>query len=119
MLYEVITIALKNSGFLFPPKRITVNLAPADIKKAGTGFDLPIAIAMLASFGNITQKDIEGTFFAGELSLNGTINPVTGILPMVLAARKNGVMTCVVPTQNAMEGAAVEGMTIIPRNNFV
>ncbi len=111
---ERVRIALKNSGFLFPPKRITVNLSPADIKKSGTGFDLPIAIAMLTSFGYIEQSKAESVFFAGELSLNGTINPVNGILPMVIAARKQGIQTCIIPSQNAKEGAAVQGISIIP-----
>lgn len=76
--------ALKNNGFQFPPKKITVNLAPADMKKEGAGFDMPVAAAVMAAFEMIKPQVLEGVMMSGEISLNGEIHEVSGILPMVL-----------------------------------
>lgn len=110
---ERVRTAIKNSDIAFLPKRITVNLAPADVKKAGSSFDLPIAIGILCSLGNIPKSAVENIFFAGELSLDGTIKPVAGILPMVYCAYKNNITKCIVPYENAAEAALVDGMEII------
>lgn len=82
--------ALRNTGFSFPAKRITVNLSPADVRKEGTGFDLPIAAALLCAFGYLEGSQIQGVCMAGELSLNGEVKPVHGILPIVDTAAKAG-----------------------------
>ena len=80
--------ALKNNGIALPPKRITVNLAPADIKKQGAGFDVPVAASILAAAGIIEKENLYGVMMAGELSLNGEIHAVSGILPIVIRARE-------------------------------
>ena len=105
--------AIKNSGYEFPNKKITVNLAPADIKKAGTGFDLPIAVGILVAGESFTSELLADYAIAGELSLDGSIRPVPGVLPMVLAARKAGLRGIIVPKDNATEAAVVNGIDII------
>jgi magnesium chelatase family protein len=109
---ERVRISLKNSGFRLPPKRITINLSPADIRKEGTAFDLPIAISILTAFGYIPQENLENTLFIGEVSLNGAINKVNGVLPIVYSALKQGFTRCIVPECNAREGAVVQGMEV-------
>ena len=104
--------AIKNSGFEFPVKRITVNLAPADLKKEGPIYDLPVAVGILAATG---QRPLErcGLFvYLGELSLNGSLKPVTGVLPNVLTAREHSLKEVVVPLENAKEAALVEGINV-------
>ncbi|MCB2183028.1 MAG: YifB family Mg chelatase-like AAA ATPase [Desulfobulbaceae bacterium] len=105
--------AIKNSGYEFPGKRITVNLAPADIKKAGTGFDLPIALGILAASEVFSSDLLHDYAVVGELALDGFIRPVPGILPMVLAARKKGLTGILLPAENAEEAAVVKGIDII------
>ncbi|NLJ87236.1 MAG: YifB family Mg chelatase-like AAA ATPase [Epulopiscium sp.] len=105
--------AIKNSQLLFPIKRITVNLAPADTKKEGSAFDLPIAIGIISCNLPIEQEILKNTMIIGELSLDGTVKPVNGILPMVYSAYKNGLKQCIVPYENAEEGAIVEGISVI------
>lgn len=105
--------AIKNSGYEFPGKKITVNLAPADIKKAGTGFDLPIAVGILAAEEILPQDKLPLYAMVGELSLDGAIRPVPGILPMVLAARRQGRTGILVPAANAPEAAVVQGIAVI------
>lgn len=109
---ERVRIALKNSGYMFPPKRITVNLSPADIRKEGTAFDLPVAVAILTAFGHVLEDNLKDTLIIGELSLNGTIKKVNGVLPLVYAARQRGFLRCVVPKENADEGAVVSGIKV-------
>lgn len=109
---ERVKIALKNSGYLLPPKRITINLSPADIRKEGTAFDLPIAIAILAASGFIPQENLEETLLIGEMSLDGRINPVTGVLPIVNTAKKEGFKRCIVPKTNAKEGAIIQDIQV-------
>lgn len=99
--------AFRNNGFNFPPKKITVNLAPADMKKEGSGFDLPVAAAVLAAFGMIPEKVLNGVMMAGEISLNGEIHGISGILPIVSCARNLGCRMCVVPRENLAEGRLV------------
>ncbi|MCD7825349.1 MAG: YifB family Mg chelatase-like AAA ATPase [Clostridiaceae bacterium] len=110
---ERVRIALKNSGFRLLPKKITVNLSPADIRKAGTGYDLAIAVSVLAAFGYFSQEYIAKIAFIGELSLDGKIHEIHGILPMVYTAYAAGMKYCIVPEGNYSEAMAVEGIGII------
>src|SRR5699024_3896675 len=87
---ERVKIALKNCGYRLPSKRITVNLSPADIRKAGTAYDLPIAIAILGALGYITEKALKDVLIIGELSLDGSVNQVNGILPIIYSAKEQG-----------------------------
>lgn len=115
---ERVRIGLKNSGFRFPPKKITMNLSPADIRKGGTGYDLAIAVSVLAAFGYFSQKFIENVVFIGELSLEGRVKPVHGVLPMVYTAYTNGMAYCVVPKGNEQEARAVQGICIVAVDNI-
>ncbi|MGC4082086.1 MAG: magnesium chelatase domain-containing protein [Vicinamibacterales bacterium] len=99
--------AIRNSGFEFPPHRITVNLAPADVRKAGAAFDLPIALGILAATGAFAPDRLANTLVIGELSLDGAIQPTRGVLPIAAAARRDGVARILLPTANAREAAAV------------
>lgn len=107
---ERVRIALKNSGFKIPAKRITVNLSPADIRKEGTAFDLPVAIAILGAFGHLPEESLKDVLIIGELSLNGKINKVNGVLPIVYCAKQQGFKKCIIPKENEREGAVVEGI---------
>ena len=104
--------AIKNSGFEFPHHRITVNLAPADVRKAGSSFDLPIALGLLATSGCLTRAGIDDTVVLGELSLDGSINGIRGVLPIAVAARRLGVTRLLLPPQNAAEACVVEGLDV-------
>ncbi|HUR35855.1 MAG TPA: YifB family Mg chelatase-like AAA ATPase [Vicinamibacterales bacterium] len=106
--------AIRNSGFEFPPHRITVNLAPADVRKAGASFDLPIALGILAAQGVVTAEGIAETLVIGELSLDGTIQATRGVLPVAAAARRDGVRRVLLPAANAGEAAAVLPDGILP-----
>ena len=106
--------AIKNSGFDIPPTRITINLAPADIKKAGSGFDLPIAIGILGAYGALHIKDIANFLLVGELGLDGSLRAVQGMLPIAVAARAAGIRNLVIPASNAREAAVVEGVDVYP-----
>lgn len=111
---ERVRTALKNSDFHLPPKRITINLSPAAIRKDGTAFDLPIAIGILTSMGVITQEKLNHTLVVGELSLDGHVNAVSGILPIIQCALKQGIKRCIVPKENGEEAALIEEMEVIP-----
>src|SRR5690606_9461657 len=102
---ERVTAAIINTGFTAPLKRITVNLAPADIRKEGTGFDLPIAVAVLVASGQLPAEPLEGYVLVGELGLEGDLRPVRGTLSVALAARSAGCRGLVVPEANANEAA--------------
>lgn len=104
--------ALKNIGFSFPLKQITINLAPADIKKEGASFDLPIAIGILASEGVIDQDQLLNYILIGELSLDGTLRPVRGTLPMAITARDKGLSGIILPYENGEEAAVVSGVSV-------
>lgn len=106
--------AIRNSGYEFPLHRITVNLAPADVRKAGAAFDLPIALGVLAAQGIVTRRAIFDTVVLGELSLDGTIQPTRGVLPIAAAAGRSGVSCLLLPAANAREAAVVTGLTILP-----
>lgn len=105
--------ALRNSGILLPPKRITVNLAPAAVRKAGSRFDLPVAAAILAAMGEIPGEALLNVMLAGELSLSGQVLRVPGVLALAQAARKNGLKRCIVPKGNTAEGAVLEGIEVV------
>ena len=104
--------AIKNSNYTFPAKKVVVNLAPADIKKVGTNFDLPIAVGILTEEETIDAEKIKDYAFIGELSLDGAIRGVNGVLPIVLGLKKAGIKNVVVPDKNANEAALVEGINI-------
>ena len=110
---ERIRSAIKNSGYEFPAKRITANLAPADLRKEGVGLDLPLALAILAATGQL-KLPREDLLFLGELSLDGALRPVRGVLPIALAAREAGLRGVVVPEGNALEAAVVAGLDVFP-----
>lgn len=109
---ERVRTALRNEGYVLPPKRITVNFTPANIRKSGSGFDLPLALAVLAAMGKIPQETLEGTFVIGEIGLNGKAQPVRGVLPMVAEAKERGMKRCIVPLQNRREAGMVKDMTV-------
>ena len=111
---ERVRTAIRNSNFSFPVKRITVNLAPADTKKEGASFDLPIALGILAACNLFSSAQAEDAIITGELSLDGSVRPVNGVLPMMYDAYRRGVRQCYVPAENAPEAALVEGMTVYP-----
>ena len=113
---ERVRAAIKSNGFKFPVSRVTVNLAPADTKKAGTVYDLPIMLGILAATGIIKQPKPHTAFF-GELSLNGELRPVNGALPMAVAAAREGVRELFVPADNAQEAAYADGVTVYPVAN--
>jgi len=104
--------AIKNSGFDFPMKRITVNLAPADLKKEGATFDLPMAVGILGAMGAIEEGKTKGLMMAGELSLNGDLKPIKGVLPLALGAKKGGVRGLILPMANTQEAALVDGLKV-------
>jgi magnesium chelatase family protein len=106
--------AIKNSGYHFPSDRITVNLAPADIKKEGSAFDLPIALGILGATGLLNRSACTGHLFVGELALDGLIRPVKGVLPMAIAARAKGLAGIYLPAENAVEAGVVDGIPIYP-----
>jgi magnesium chelatase family protein len=106
--------AIRNSGFEFPPHRITVNLAPADVRKAGAAFDLPIALGILAAQGIVERREIPDVVVLGELSLDGSIYPARGVLPIAAAARRDGLSGLLLPRSNAGEAALVDGLDVWP-----
>jgi magnesium chelatase family protein len=109
---ERVRSAVRNSDFEFAPRRITINMAPADIKKEGPVFDLPIAIGILAASSQVSDKYLAGFALVGELSLDGAVRPVSGCLPIAIAARRAGLKGMLVPAANATEAALVEGLDV-------
>jgi magnesium chelatase family protein len=104
--------AIRNSGFEFPAHRITVNLAPADVRKAGASFDLPIALGILAAQGVVERREIVDCVLLGELSLDGSIHPTRGVLPVAAAAKREGLSAILLPAPNAGEAAVVSGLNV-------
>jgi magnesium chelatase family protein len=104
--------AIRNSGFDFPRHRITVNLAPADVRKAGSSFDLPIALGLLAISGSLNRHSVTDTVVVGELSLDGGINAIRGVLPIAIAARRLGIKRLLLPPQNVAEACVVAGLEV-------
>ncbi len=111
--------AIRNSGFEFPPHRITVNLAPADVRKAGASFDLPIALGLLAAQGIVERRHIADLVLLGELSLDGSIHAARGVLPIAAAARREGLAGILLPASNAGEAAIVAGLEVYPVASLV
>lgn len=110
---ERVKIALLNADILIPPKRVTINLSPANIRKEGSAYDLPIAIAILSCLGFIPQEEIQDILILGELGLNGEVKAVNGILPMVAMAKERGMKKCMVPICNAKEGAFIKEIDVV------
>ncbi len=106
--------SLRNMGLKLPQKRVTVNLAPGDLRKDGPGFDLPIAVALVAAALELPSEALEGIHLVGELSLSGEVKPVRGVLPLAIEARRAGARAIAVPEANALEASVVEGLTVIP-----
>lgn len=112
---ERIRAAISNSGYFFPLDKATINLAPADVRKEGASFDLPIALGILGANGDLTNgQGLEKTMSVGELSLDGRVRPIRGALSIALAARENGVTSLLVPEENATEAAVVSGVNVYP-----
>ena len=115
---ERVKAAISNSGYTFPDDRITVNLAPADIKKEGTGFDLPMALGILTATRLIPQEAVARYMVMGELSLDGRVKPVRGSLPMALEAARRQQAGIIVPLENSNEAAVVDGIQVNPVSTF-
>ncbi len=110
--------AVRNIGVQLPQKKVTVNLAPGDLRKEGSGFDLPIAVALLAASHELPPEALEGLHFLGELSLSGEVKPVRGALPAAIEARRAGARGFVVPEANSLEAAVVQGLHVYPARHF-
>ena len=115
---ERVKIAIRNSGFDFPSRKIIINLAPADKRKEGSFFDLPIAIGILLDLLIIQEQNLSDTVFIGELSLDGGVKKVNGILPMCIEAKKLGIKRAIVPKENDIEASVVDGLEIIGVSNL-
>src|SRR5438477_63858 len=111
---ERVRVAIRNSGFEYPPHRITVNLSPADVRKVGASFDLPIALGILAASGVVERRHIADVVLLGELSLDGSIHPVRGTLPIAAGARRDSARGILLPAANACEAAIVSGLDVLP-----
>ena len=111
---ERVTAAIKNSGFYFPPSRITANLAPADVRKEGSAFDLPIALGVMAATGQIQTDNFEKLLVLGELALDGSIRSVHGCLPMAAIAKENQLKGIILPKANAKEAAVIDDLEVYP-----
>ena len=115
---ERVKAAIQNSGYRYPDDRITVNLAPAHLKKDGTGFDLPMALGILAATRHMPVESLRPYLILGELSLDGRVKPVAGSLPMALAARNSGYQGIFVPSDNCQEAAVVRGLDVFPAESL-
>ncbi|MGN6386318.1 MAG: YifB family Mg chelatase-like AAA ATPase [Verrucomicrobiota bacterium] len=113
-----VSTAMANSGYRFPLGKTTINLAPADVRKEGPSFDLPIAVGILAASEQFASDQLENFVMVGELALNGAVRPVKGVLPIALQARKDGKIGVLVPVENAPEAAVVEGLQVLPVRNL-
>ena len=117
---ERVTAAIKNSGFPFPNKRVVVNLAPADIKKEGSAFDLPMAVGIIAAMGRVSEERLGQYALLGELSLDGSLRPIRGALPIAIALKKaENIKGIILPRENAREAAIADGPDIIPAANLI
>ncbi len=111
---ERIRAAITNCGFFFPVHRTTINLAPADVKKEGSAFDLPIAVGILGANGDLRRENLDDVLLIGELALDGRVRPVRGALPIAVAAKRKGLKCLLLPTENAREAAVVGGLDVYP-----
>jgi magnesium chelatase family protein len=114
-----IQAALKNCGFEMPRSKVTINLAPADLKKEGSGFDLPMAMGILGAYSSLVKKELPDYVFVGELSLDGSIRPIRGALPIAVAARARKIPNLIVPEANAREAAVVSGLKVYPVRSLI
>lgn len=110
--------AIKNAGYDFPSRKIVVNLAPANTRKEGSMFDLPIAIGILMDNGQIQKQNLEHTIIIGELSLDGKLNKVNGVLPITIEAKKLGIKRVILPKENAKEASIIKGIQVIGSSNL-
>ncbi|HET6622498.1 MAG TPA: YifB family Mg chelatase-like AAA ATPase, partial [Candidatus Saccharimonadales bacterium] len=115
---ERVKSAITNSHLNYPAKRLTVNLAPANLPKDGAHFDLPIALAILIASGQLKQSAVDGILSAGELSLSGELRPIRGIINITETAKQSGLSTVIVPAGNAAQAAMVKGVTVLAANNL-
>lgn len=115
---ERVSVALKNAGYALPASRVTVNLAPADVHKEGTGYDLPMAVGILQAMHYFPQEAAEGILYLGELGLGGELKRIRGVLPIVQAAKEAGIKECIVPQGNAAEGAVIPGIAVRGAENI-
>ncbi len=115
---ERVIAAIKNSGFVFPQKRITINLAPADVRKEGSAFDLPIAIGILAAAGVVRQENLKKFIIVGELALDGKIRPVKGALPISMLQQEDGLSSIILPVANALEASVAHCLSVFPVENL-
>lgn len=115
---ERVSSSLKNSGFKLPPARTTVNLAPADIRKEGSAYDLPLALGLLAASGAIDPENLEGWYMAGELSLTGELKPINGVLPLAITSESKKAKGLIVPRDNAAEAAVVRSLPVYGLENL-
>lgn len=111
---ERVRTALRNCGYVLPAKRITVNLSPANIRKTGSGFDLPVAAAILAALGLVREDRLASLLIVGEIGLNGSVQPVEGILPIVAEAKEHGFLQCMIPYGNLREAGLIQNVQMIP-----
>jgi magnesium chelatase family protein len=116
---ERIRAALKNCGYDIPPTHITINLAPADLKKEGSGFDLPMALGILGAYGGLNKRDLSDYVIVGELSLDGSLRPIRGALPIAVEVRSRKIANLLLPEQNAREAAVVEGVKVYPMKSLL
>ncbi|MDE6664020.1 MAG: ATP-binding protein [Lachnospiraceae bacterium] len=110
---ERVKVALKNTGLPLPPMCINVNLSPADMRKEGALFDLPVAVGIMGALGHFPKESTDDTIIIGELGLNGEVKPVKGVLPIVMEAKRQGIKRCILPKENAGEGALVQDIAVI------
>lgn len=115
---ERVRTAIRNSGMKLPAKKIIVNLAPATVRKRGASFDLPIALAVLAAMNYVPEEALKGVAVIGEVSLEGKIRGVSGVLPIVMEAKNQGCTACILPKENEIEGRLVSGIKILPADNL-
>ncbi len=115
---ERVRVALKNASVAIPPMRLTVSISPAEMRKEGASYDLPIAVGILVSLGLIPEEGIQGTLIVGELGLDGEVRAVRGVLPIVQKAKQEHIRRCIVPTANVREGAVIDGVEIIGVNSL-
>jgi magnesium chelatase family protein len=116
---ERVMSAIKNCGFDFPSRKVTINMAPADMRKEGSAFDLPIAIGLLMASSQVTIDSVNDYVILGELSLDGSVKRVKGALSMAIHARERGIKCMIVPRENAMEASVAEGVAIYPVDTLV
>ncbi len=116
--HERISAAVQNSGYSFPLRQVTINMAPADVKKEGSGYDLPMAIGLMTAEGSVSQQLLPTTMLVGELSLDGTLQPIRGALPIAIKAREMGFERLIVPIQNVREAAVVNRLKVYGAHNL-